>query len=59
MKKFFNYVKSLFTEDDKFIALMIGFIISIIFGVILVPLLKKLKVKQILRTCLILEDTCI
>lgn len=26
MKKFFNYVKSLFTEDDKFIALMIGFI---------------------------------
>lgn len=34
------------------LALMIGFIISIIAGVILVPLLKKLKVKQELSTYL-------
>ena len=34
------------------LALMIGFIISIIFGVILVPLLKKLKAKQSLSSYL-------
>ena len=34
------------------LALMIGFIISIIFGVILVPLLRKLKAKQSLSTYL-------
>ena len=34
------------------LALMIGFIISIIFGVILLPLLKKLKAKQTLSTYL-------
>lgn len=32
------------------LALMIGFIISIVFGVILVPLLKKLKAKQTLSS---------
>ena len=34
------------------LALMIGFIISIVFGVILVPLLKKLKAKQTLSSFL-------
>jgi len=34
------------------LALMIGFIISIIFGVILVPLLKKMKAKQTLSSYL-------
>ena len=34
------------------LALMIGFIISIVTGIILVPLLKKLKVKQTLSTYL-------
>ena len=34
------------------LALMIGFIVSIIFGVILVPLLRKLKAKQSLSSYL-------
>ena len=34
------------------LALMIGFIISIIVGVVIVPLLKKIKVKQTLSTYL-------
>ena len=34
------------------LALMIGFILSMIVGIILVPLLKKIKVKQTLSTYL-------
>ena len=34
------------------LALMIGFIISIIVGVIIVPLLRKIKAKQTLSTYL-------